>query len=437
MGLKSYDLIWVDGKSAAWRYPGEIEELKSFAPPVEEQPYDRFYKKAETATSAKNQEAGTNTSVTHTEPAIQQPEKPAPKKEKEYKRVFVTLPSNAGATGANGNHYSNGNGGAVNASPAKPVEKPSVPPVEKKQEYSQYMPQESAKETTTPIAAQSKAPAYFPEKKQTQPEPAPVKKQPAYKQPVAAEQELPEEMYFPRKKTSRIKPIAIAAVAIVMVSMVALGIWIGLSLDSKPQSASLEKKTDRVPANTQQNGSGLIGGATENNTEPIVAPDSLENKQAVLSAQVKKPVRTPVASDPDHLTDSLKQTAAIEKNDSGDVAKEEPRVKKPVVSKPTMPELEKMVSVSSNDYKVGPFGGISKLALTVTNSSAYSLNLVVVQVEYLKVNKEVFKTENLYFRDLAANSSLTLDAPKSNRGNTVNYKVTLINSKDHLFHAGN
>lgn len=45
-GLKAYDLIWVKGKSAAWRYPGEIPELIQFAPPVEEQPYDRFYKKS-------------------------------------------------------------------------------------------------------------------------------------------------------------------------------------------------------------------------------------------------------------------------------------------------------------------------------------------------------------------------------------------------------
>ena len=44
-GLKPYDLVWVQGKSAAWRYPSEVEELKPFAPAVEEQPFDRFYKK--------------------------------------------------------------------------------------------------------------------------------------------------------------------------------------------------------------------------------------------------------------------------------------------------------------------------------------------------------------------------------------------------------
>ncbi|MEP6514364.1 MAG: hypothetical protein ABJA79_10865, partial [Parafilimonas sp.] len=47
-GLKPYDLIWVEGRSAAWRYASEIEELKAFAPVIEEQPYDRFYKKNKT-----------------------------------------------------------------------------------------------------------------------------------------------------------------------------------------------------------------------------------------------------------------------------------------------------------------------------------------------------------------------------------------------------
>jgi hypothetical protein len=44
MSLKSYDLLWVVGKSAAWRYPGEIAEIKSFAPPVPEQPDDKYRK---------------------------------------------------------------------------------------------------------------------------------------------------------------------------------------------------------------------------------------------------------------------------------------------------------------------------------------------------------------------------------------------------------
>ncbi|HEY2349231.1 MAG TPA: hypothetical protein VGH64_09455, partial [Puia sp.] len=45
MSLKMYDLIWIVGKSAAWRYPGEIPELKSFAPTVPEGEADLFRKR--------------------------------------------------------------------------------------------------------------------------------------------------------------------------------------------------------------------------------------------------------------------------------------------------------------------------------------------------------------------------------------------------------
>jgi hypothetical protein len=44
MPLKTYDLLWVVGKSAAWKYPGEIPEIKPFAPPVPDQIEDSYRK---------------------------------------------------------------------------------------------------------------------------------------------------------------------------------------------------------------------------------------------------------------------------------------------------------------------------------------------------------------------------------------------------------
>jgi len=106
MGLKSYDLIWVDGKSAAWRYPGEIDALKSFAPPVEEQPYDRFYKKdsntehsKEFLENAANKDAGLNRSKVESEqiPPVKSKEIfVEEKKETEKipaKHIFVSIPN--------------------------------------------------------------------------------------------------------------------------------------------------------------------------------------------------------------------------------------------------------------------------------------------------------------------------------------------------------
>lgn len=62
MGLKAYDLVWIEGKSASWRYPSEVAELKPFAPVVEEQPFDRFYKKP-VSVVVKNEEPVTNVDV--------------------------------------------------------------------------------------------------------------------------------------------------------------------------------------------------------------------------------------------------------------------------------------------------------------------------------------------------------------------------------------
>ena len=45
-GFKPYDLIWVEGKSAGWRYPGEIPEFNVVAPVVENQPFERYAQKS-------------------------------------------------------------------------------------------------------------------------------------------------------------------------------------------------------------------------------------------------------------------------------------------------------------------------------------------------------------------------------------------------------
>ena len=88
------------------------------------------------------------------------------------------------------------------------------------------------------------------------------------------------------------------------------------------------------------------------------------------------------------------------------------------------------VNVGATKYNVGTFGGISDLQITVSNRSLYPLDLVVVEVQYIQSNKKVFKTETLYFRNIGAGSALMQEAPKSPRGVKVQYRITLINSKE-------
>jgi hypothetical protein len=81
-GLKPYDLVWHEGRSAAWRYPSELEELKAFAPVVEEQPYDRFYKKpgeqaqqsSTVQTQTAQQQVAATSTVQETQPVSKQAE---------------------------------------------------------------------------------------------------------------------------------------------------------------------------------------------------------------------------------------------------------------------------------------------------------------------------------------------------------------------------
>jgi hypothetical protein len=92
--------------------------------------------------------------------------------------------------------------------------------------------------------------------------------------------------------------------------------------------------------------------------------------------------------------------------------------------------LASQVSVGANKYEVGTFGGISNLQVTVSNKSAYPLDLVVVEVQYIQANKKTYKTENLYFHGVGPGMALMQEAPRSSRGIKVEYKITLINSKE-------
>jgi len=89
-GIKPYDLVWLEGKSAAWRYPSEIEELKPHALVVEEQPFDRFYKKPEPGKDTQPQpEKNTTFEPVIAEESVTRKIDSAPKK------VYINFPGGA------------------------------------------------------------------------------------------------------------------------------------------------------------------------------------------------------------------------------------------------------------------------------------------------------------------------------------------------------
>jgi hypothetical protein len=430
MGLKAYDLVWSEGKSAAWRYPSEIEELSAFAPPVEEQPFDRFYKKPVSAvTSAVAEPAAPVKIIATTAEAVPAPAPAAPQYTGEPSTVpgkriiYVTLPS-----GRN----------PVPAASAPSRELPREHPVVR----------ELPKEPVRPVTPDPAHAAYA-----SGPVHASPQTEDYSSQMPSLEEQL--EAVSPRlsryRKENRARILKPIAIVVAILALLAAGIFIGLSLNnhsaSIPQriaAKSPDKNTDQPiahPVSQQLPASATIPSLTSATTEkPMDSVRTTANPVGASVPPVTKPIHAvtpkehsastkkgpPVPSVVKDSAAGMNPSPAVRRSDIV-VTKAE---SKPVDKEAVRTSISSQVSVGANGYTVGTFGGVNDLQLTVTNRSVYPLDLVVVEVQYIQANKKVYKTENLYFRNIGAGSALMQEAPKSSRGIKVQYKITTISSRD-------
>lgn len=390
-GLKAYDLVWVEGKSAAWRYPCEIQELSPFAPQVEEQPFDRFYKKP--AQIANNSPTAPNGAVAATILTGDASSSTSPGR----RIIYVTLP--AGRTA--------------------PV---------------------------TPPAAR--------ENRELLKEPA-IKEPVSMPAPVGTFEDIPSHYNEDWKATVELAPRSgrknhsfrlgqTLMVGLTVMALLIAGIFIGLSLNKDSlgiiNHLSLRNGKDKAVTNPSQPSNNLPPATVTaaSNKDSIVSTTSLKTTPVTTSAS---PVTTPRTSSRERSTSATlkNQTVAPAPRDSSlqviPAAHREPMHRSDITADKVDKDairnnLSNLVSIGASGYTVGTFGGISNLQLTVSNHSTYPLDLVVVEVQYIQANKKIFKTENLYFRGIAPGSALMQEAPKSSRGIKVRYKITLVNSKD-------
>jgi len=156
---------------------------------------------------------------------------------------------------------------------------------------------------------------------------------------------------------------------------------------------------------------------------PVNKPRVTVSKQKTEGSKIQPAVVSTVVADSPATASTVLHREAVHRTDAVQT--------QPVDDHESLKTaLANQISVGTNKYEVGTFGGIHNLQVTVTNRSAYSLDLVVVAVSYIQANKKTYKTENLYFRGIGPGSALMLEAPKSSRGINVEYKVTSINSKE-------
>jgi hypothetical protein len=108
----------------------------------------------------------------------------------------------------------------------------------------------------------------------------------------------------------------------------------------------------------------------------------------------------------------------------------------PVVTTRQLPKtkpaaLKGQMKVKTNDYKVGLFGGINGLQLTVFNTSPLFVDKIVVGVDYLKPNGAVVQSENVSFSSIRPKASQTISIPGSKRGVKVHYKILNVYSHEY------
>jgi len=92
-------------------------------------------------------------------------------------------------------------------------------------------------------------------------------------------------------------------------------------------------------------------------------------------------------------------------------------------------DLRDMVSIESNNYIRGAFGGIRGLELTVYNNSDYLLDEVSVELQIMKPSEQPLRTDIITFKNIGSNKSITVKVPDSQRGIRVDYHITNIESK--------
>ncbi|SHM12762.1 hypothetical protein [Chitinophaga sp. CF418] len=90
---------------------------------------------------------------------------------------------------------------------------------------------------------------------------------------------------------------------------------------------------------------------------------------------------------------------------------------------------KQFIAVTTSDYRTGFLGGIKDLQIIVRNQSEYPLDNVVVSVEYMRGNGDVFKTEEYTINDVPAKGTKSVQASSSRKGQKVELRLLSITSQ--------
>lgn len=385
MGLKPYDLIWVHGKSAAWRYPSEVDELKEFAPIVEEQPFDRFYKKPEEKVEKhfheiieeaesikkvklqKNSDKILNTETKKTVP-----------------KIFVSMPEQS----------------VLSIGTVKLKEIVQEKTIEKTESIVQVERHDLVSEKNESSIDDLKSFYANTYKKRTQ-------------------------KNIRNKNTKKIIEYSVAALFLLSLSMLVFlyfrpGETMPIVNLTAQKNNFTEKRLESV--NNDENKDAIVKIEEPVKSQefvPVELKNSNQPEKKINTNVLKENADTKEKESEDFKAATISTVREIQRQKS--VRDELPATEK-------TEDIFNLVSVKANDYKKRAFGGIENLQLTVENGSNFILDKIVVELQYLKPSELPLKTEKIEFSSIAPKGFMMLKIPDSPRGIKVQYKITSIES---------
>ncbi len=481
-GLKPFDLIWIPEKSAAWRYASEITELKKYAPVTEEQPYDRFYKPfmpgktkeikpgEESATSTFRENKLTEAAITGTINKIYI-DMPVVKKTKSLQQNIHNTPLPI----ITGREEITGVNRVIETTPPLAYNIPAGSLTDK------ISTNESEKQINA--YAEQYARKYVIRKKKLRK--IELKKQ--YIIPLAAigavvllafiinivmgsnntEQQLAENKNHLAVSTNNIvnqlnemgtatnilHENTIEENTAAAISRAAQGPVTSLPPQPGKENTidkSLQKRASVTTAPLAEPENKITTSEKRNNTAgtqqikksvPVLPEDRSTEKNAEKKTSYNMTTQ-PAEYGQDAIGAAVKMGSSNERNrrtrNDGNMANNNENhlpvsIKSPETEKTssnTAGMATKTNTISSgaitltpNNYTKVAFGGIRNLHFTIANNSKTASNNVVIEVNYIKSNKEIVKTYTLKPGAIQPGSSVIVKAPDSNKGNTIEYRL--------------
>lgn len=448
MGLRPYDLLWAEGRGAAWQYASELAELKDFAPVVEEQPFERFTKRKEVL-----------------QPAM------AAKKTKPRYRIsngqLIMVEAGTMEVGTNGVIKETAPVRTISPVETMPAENTSGEQTDWQSFYPQWQPAQQPKKDVKAVAEPVEIETKYSESLDD------LKKR--YAEKVLGDKHISSSSSSLSSASMKQNIMAILALVVL-----AAGGYIGYTLKKKDNTSltSGQPAVERADIAANNAGSVQPTGSNNNSGEENAIPASeVSNVPVTVKPDASKNVVTTAASIYSQNTSKAMAAPAVKENSSKTAAlttqKKTPEVvgntntaqpdktlAKPVATvakatvKPdnTATSKASSVSVKSNaapaspiqelpvskpaakqigDYvavkKLGGSGtGVQNVKLMVSNVSDFPIDLAVVDIQYFDSKGKYQKGETMYVKDINGGNNVEVRVPDSERASSIKYKVSMV-----------